>query len=203
MSTSLGIEYSLSRSSILHKKLQGSSKMPLIFNQNSSNVSLLFMGGEADVERPACSLSSIRRVLTFFHGFLTANFQLEQLLFLMIFFFHLPKGKKSVSRTKFTSIYNAKNVVKRKNFNRLTINIKTKADKLQYLLLYSSILFFNSGVISLVRNITRSHSLHAISFTAFVSSPSLPLRKGSLNSQRSLLRLVAQPNSAQLAPGIV
>ena len=37
--------------------------MPLIFKQNSSNVSFFSMGGEADVEGPACCLSRTRRVL--------------------------------------------------------------------------------------------------------------------------------------------
>ena len=72
MSTNLGIEYSLSRSSILILSsvhaviLQGSSVTPLTFEQNSSNVSFLSTatGGEADVDGPAsCCLSRTRRVL--------------------------------------------------------------------------------------------------------------------------------------------
>ena len=57
--------------------------------------------------------------LTWFHGFLTANFQLEQLLFLTIFFFRLQKSKKSISIPEFIFIYNAQNIVKRKNFNQI------------------------------------------------------------------------------------
>ena len=84
---------------------------------------------------------------------------------------------------------------------RSTINsaLKCRSHKNR---LFSSILFFKSGVISLVHKTTRSHSLRAVTFNAFVSSPSVRPGKGILNNERLLFRLVEQPKSAQLAPGI-
>ena len=67
----------------------------------------------------------------------------------------------------------------------------------------SSVLFFKSRVNSRVCKTTRSHSLQAVSFLAFVSSPSAFPTEGILNKDRSLVRLVEQPKSAQLEPVIV
>ncbi len=84
---------------------------------------------------------------------------------------------------------------------RSTINfaLKCRSHKNR---LFSSILFFKSGVISLVRKTTRSHYLRAETFNTFVSSPSVRPGKGILSNERLLFRLVEQPKSAQLAPGI-
>ena len=71
---------------------------------------------------------------------------------------------------------------------RSTINsaLKCRSHKNR---LFSSILFFKSGVISLVRKTTRSHSLRAVTFNAFVSSPSrkrnLKQRKTALSTSRT------------------
>ena len=88
---------------------------------------------------------------------------------------------------------------------RSTINsaLKCRSHKNR---LFSSILFFKSGVISLVRKpheaILYGQTAWAVTFNAFVSSPSVRPGKGILNNERLLFRLVEQPKSAQLAPGI-
>jgi hypothetical protein len=62
--------------------------------------------------------------------------------------------------------------------------------------------FFNSPVISLVRNISRSHSSLAFVFNATVCSLSSSRGAGILNKESPCFWLVGQPKKVQLRPGM-
>ena len=77
------------------------------------------MGGEADVEGPACCLSRTRRVLDLVSWLFNGKFSVGTAPVLSDFLFPSTKEKKSISITEFIFIYSAQNIVKRKNFNQI------------------------------------------------------------------------------------
>ncbi len=68
----------------------------------------------------------------------------------------------------------------------------------QIKILFASILFLSSGVISRVRKSNRSHSSRAFRFNSFVSSPSDTDTEEILNSESLCFPQVGQPKKAQL-----